>query len=110
MNVKRAALMLTIALLAIACVKRPPVYDQQIANCADEIGKTEQLRSVSGHDDDADLQRKKDAVALSEYFLNHCFPNPYDPPAADEPVSGTVGEIIEYQRRVHNQKYPYDEI
>ena len=68
------------------------------------------MRSVSGHDDDTDLQRKKDAVALAEYFVDHCFPNPYDPPAADEPGSGTVGQIIDYQRKVHNKKQPYNPI
>jgi hypothetical protein len=85
------------------------VYNQQIASCDDDIRRSEQMRSVSGHDD-ADVRRKADAVALSEYYLSRCFPNPYDPPAADQPAFGTVGEIIDYQRKVHNEKYPYNPI
>jgi hypothetical protein len=108
----RAISLLALCGLLWACdkPKRPEVYDLQIASCDDEIHKAEQMRSVSGHDDEHDLQAKKDAVALSEYFLERCFPNPYSPPDADQPQSGTVGEIIDYQRKVHNRKYPYNPI
>jgi hypothetical protein len=93
-----------------ACEKRPAVYEQQIAGCDDQIRKTEQLRSVSGHPDDNRPGAKADAVALSEYFLERCFPSPYNQPTADQPLSGSVGEIIDYQREVHNRKHPYNPI
>jgi hypothetical protein len=104
----RVTLAIAFTLVVSGCAKRPPVYDQQIAGCGDEVRKDEQLRSVSGHEDEIDLQRKKDAVALAEYFRDHCFPNSFDPPAADEPSSGTVGQIINYQRKAHNKKFPQD--
>ncbi len=100
---------LTLCSFTLACEARPPVYEQQVASCDDEARKAEQMRSVSGHDDDTDVRRKADAVALSEYFLERCFPESFSASRGGG-TSGTVGEAIDSQRALHNQKYPNNPI
>jgi hypothetical protein len=98
-----------LALVGLAACEKPAVYNEYVASCDDELRRTRQVRAVSG-DDPNDVRAKSDAVALSEYFVERCFPNPYRPPAADQPAFGKVSEIIDYQRRVHNANYPHNPI
>lgn len=108
---RHPSLFVAVLLSLGGCAKElPTVYSKQIASCSDETGRAEQLRSVRGHADERDLQRSKDAVALAEYFSEHCFPNPHDPGAGSPLSVGTVKEIIESQKAIHNRKYPYNPI
>jgi hypothetical protein len=101
----RTVLLLSLSGVLWGCEKPPAVYGHQIASCEDDNRRAEQMRSVRGRDP-ISLKAAKDAVVLAEWFVERCHPNPYDPPAADQPVTGTVGEIIEYQRERHNERYP----
>jgi hypothetical protein len=104
-----ALLVLAVSWGLWGCEKAPAVYGQQIADCDDDKRKAEQMRSVHGPDP-ITMKAAKDGVAIAEWFVERCHSNPYDPPAADQPATGTVGEIIEYQRKRHNERYPYNPI
>ena len=81
------------------------MHGQQIADCDDDKRWAEQMRSVDGPDP-ITLKAAKDGVAITEWFVECCLSNPNDPAAADQPITGTVGEIINYQRKRHNERYP----
>lgn len=105
----RALLVLALSGALWGCEKPPAVYGQQIADCDDNKRRAEQMRSVHGPDP-ITLKAAKDGVAIAEWFVERCHPNPYDPAAADQPITGTVGEIIEYQRKRHNERYSHNPI
>lgn len=85
------------------------MYEEEIANCDDEVRRARQLQAVSA-DEAANLRAKQDAVALANYFLTRCHPNPYERPYEGQPAAGKVKDVIEDQRREYNKRNPFTTI